>query len=177
MPRLPYPDLDGSDDRKRVEAKARDQRGGVLLNLYRMLLHSPVVADAWLGLGTAIRYRTGIGDLHRELSICLIALLTDCEYEWVQHAVLAEEAGATAEQLADLLAWETSPHFDEGDRVVLRYVERAALGRPMHDDEFERLAAIMSDETILELTALVGYYTGLSRFLVALGVDDEGEGG
>ena len=175
MPHLPYPGPEPSSDRIRVESAARAQRGGKLLNLYRMLLHSPVVAEAWLGLGTAIRYRTGISPRQRELSICLISLLNDCEYEWHQHAREAVEAGVGVDELGDLTSWRSSRHFDEKDRTVLHYVEQTTLGHPLHDDEFERLSQLLDETQIVELTALVGYYTGLSRFLIALGVDDSDE--
>lgn len=140
-----------------------------------MLLHSPDIAEAWLGLGTAVRYGTGISDRHRELSICLIALLSDCEYEWAQHSPEALRAGVTREELDSLASWQPSSFFDADDRAILAYVERASLGEPIRDNEFDDLRRLFDEPRIVELTALVGYYTGLSRFLVALGVDEAGE--
>jgi alkylhydroperoxidase family enzyme len=175
MPRIPYPNTESSHERARAASAAREKRGGKLLNLYLMLLHSPHIAEAWLGLGTAVRYGTGISDRHRELSICLIASLSDCEYEWAQHAPEAMAAGVGRGELDSLASWESSGYFDEDDRAILRYVEHASLGQPIHDDEFDDLTRLFDEQRIVELTALVGYYTGLSRFLVALGVDEAGE--
>ncbi len=175
MPRISYPDPHSSPDYARIEGAARDQRGGKLLNLYRMLLHSADVAEPWLALGTAIRYRIGISARHRELSICLISLLNDCEYEWTQHAPEAAKAGVGAEELSQLATWVSSRCFDEADRAVLRYVERTTLGGRVHDDEFESLSQVLDEKQIVELTALVAYYTGLARFVIALGIDDTDE--
>src|SRR3972149_1442468 len=54
MARTAYPDTPEASLAPLVERIERE-RGGKLLNLYRMLLHSPPVAQGWLGLFTAIR--------------------------------------------------------------------------------------------------------------------------
>jgi AhpD family alkylhydroperoxidase len=175
VPLIPYPPPSDTADRLAIEAKVRTARGGRFLNLYRMLLHSPPVADGWLALGTAARYRTQLTGRQRELTICLIALLNDCEYEWAEHAPEAIRAGVSPQELEQLATWRSSGLFARDDRAVLGYVASVALARAVDRELADELRLVLDDRQVLELTAVVGYYTGLARFLIALGIDASGE--
>lgn len=175
MTLIPYPLASDAPDRVAIEEQIRAERGGRLLNLYRMLLHSPPVAEGWLALGTAARYRTQLTGRQRELTICLIALLNDCGYEWDQHASEAIAAGVRPEELAQLGTWRKSDLFAREDRAVLGYVESVTLAQAVGSPVAEELRLVLDDRQVLELTAVVGYYTGLARFLIALGIDSSGE--
>lgn len=174
-PLIPYPLPSDAADRLAIEAKVRAARGGRLLNLYRMLLHSPPVADGWLALGTAARYRTQLTGRQRELTICLVALLNDCEYEWTQHTPEAIREGVSPQELDQLATWRSSAVFTRDDRAVLGYAESVTLGWAADRGLADEIRRVLDDRQVLELTAVVGYYTGLSRFLSALGIDASGE--
>jgi hypothetical protein len=73
MARIPYPDLHNPELSPFIE-RIKHERGGRLLRLYQMLLHSPSVAEGWLALFTAIRERASLPDRYREL-----ATLRRCE--------------------------------------------------------------------------------------------------
>ena len=53
MARLPYADLSAPDASPLVERIVAER--GSVLHLYQMLLHSPPVAEGWLGFMTAVR--------------------------------------------------------------------------------------------------------------------------
>src|SRR5699024_1153987 len=94
------------------------ERGSVL-HLYRMLLHSPPVAEGWLGLLTAIRQQCGLADDIRELVIMRIAALNDAAYEADQHGPIALAAGLSPEQLEALRSDNPTPCFDERQTAVI----------------------------------------------------------
>ncbi|MEO8136235.1 MAG: carboxymuconolactone decarboxylase family protein, partial [Betaproteobacteria bacterium] len=52
MARMPYAETTATDIAQLAE-QIKAERGGKMLNLYRMLLHSPPVARGWLNLFTA----------------------------------------------------------------------------------------------------------------------------
>lgn len=174
MPRIPYPDLDTDDAVRAAASAAGAARGGTLINLYRMLLHAPPLASAWLGLGTHLRYGGALDDRTRELVVCLVARRTASEYEWHHHAPLARAAGVTDEQLAAVGRWQDeSTLFGHADIDVLDYAE-AVLAARVDDERVARARSHLGDPGLVELTALVAYYLGASRFLDALGVEAEG---
>lgn len=174
MPHLPYPDLD-ADATRVAERTARGARDGRLPNLYRMLLHSPQLATAWLGLGSHLRYHGALDDRTRELVTCLVGTRAGSAYELHHHAPLALKAGVSQEQLDALATWESSGLFDERERPLLAYVD-ATLDATVRPDDVRHMQAELTDAELVELTALVSYYLGVSRFVRALEVDIESDG-
>ena len=74
MARVPYADDSAHPE---LAGRIREQRGGTLLNLYRMLLNCPPVAEGWLSLLTAVRQQCALPALYRELVILRVAILND----------------------------------------------------------------------------------------------------
>ena len=60
MARVPL--IDETDHPELAEsiAKIKGARGGRLINIYRLTLHSPALANAWFDLNQAVRYGTEI---------------------------------------------------------------------------------------------------------------------
>src|SRR5436853_5904657 len=83
--------------------------GGKLLNLDRMLLHSPNFAKGWNGMFAAIRGQLTLPGNLRELPIMAIAVLNKAEYEWAQHESEYLKAGGTKAQLAALRNRDADP--------------------------------------------------------------------
>ena len=78
----------------------RRRRGGDLLNLDRILLHSPHFASGWNHLFGTLRGNSIIIDAkYRELAICCVAVLNSAEYEFYQHEKPWRDAGASDGQV------------------------------------------------------------------------------
>ena len=69
--------------RANVEA-VRARRGGHLLNLDRMLLHSPELTRGWNSYLGAVRTRLSVSPRLREIAICTVAVLNQAEYEFMK---------------------------------------------------------------------------------------------
>jgi AhpD family alkylhydroperoxidase len=166
MARIPYADLNNPEAKPLVE-RIVAERGGVL-HLYQMLLHSPPVASGWLNYLTAIRQQSTLSGALRELVIMRIAILNGAPYEAEQHAPIALKEGVTQAQLNELATWQDSTLFDAIQRAVLGYTD--AMTRDIHvsPEIFAAVKAVMSDRLLVELTATVGAYNMVSRFLEAL---------
>ena len=178
MPRIPYVPQDLAEPRDVVEA-VRRRRGGELLNLDRMLLHSPPVAMGWNALLGAIRTETTAPWKLRELVMCAVAVLNGAEYEWTQHAPLFRKAGGTEEQLAamrDPVGALLAPEgvFDAAERATLALSIEMTRGVRVSDATMDALKrALADDRQVFELVATVAAYNMVSRVLVALGVEPE----
>ena len=82
-------------------AKIKGARGGRLINIYRLMLHSPALANAWFELNQAVRYGTEIDGQSRELAVIRVAILNDVDYVQRAHGpAYALKEGLTAEQVA-----------------------------------------------------------------------------
>ena len=173
MARVPYVDDHTNPELKPIADRIRAQRGGRVLNLYRVLLNNPKLADAWLHLFTVIRQQCELPARYRELVIMAIAVLNGADYEYRHHAPIALEAGLTQAQLDALPRWRQSSVFDAAERAVLAYAE--SMTREIHvpDAVFEAVAVHFQPRETVELTATIAGYNLVSRFLEALKVDDE----
>lgn len=170
--RLEYIDLGSAEaEARRAAESVKLSRGGDLPNLYHIMLHSPPVTEAWLHLGTAIRYRTEIDGRLRELAICAVAKATGSAYEWAQHAHLARAAGVTGKQLDALDKGPPWEPFDRTERACLGVVTAVVHNATLSDDDVESVLEACGQRGLLELTALAAYYSGVARFLTALEVD------
>ena len=168
MARIPYADPDRPEVRALAE-RIRAERGSVL-HLYRMLLHSPAVAEGWLAYLTAIRHRSALPGAIRELVIMRVAVLNGAPYEADQHAPIALREGVTQAKLDALAAWENSDLFDARERAVLAYTDAMTRQIQVPPEVFSVVRAAFDDKLLVELTATVAAYNMVSRFLEALQV-------
>src|ERR1700750_1223444 len=79
------PDSDQAGPKELVDAIRARRTGGKLLNLDRMLLHSPAFAKAWTSMFAARRGQLSLPAKLREICIMAIGTLNHADYEWAQH--------------------------------------------------------------------------------------------
>jgi len=173
MARIPYADPEASPDIAQLVAQIKSERGGRLLNLYKMLLHSPPVARGWLNLFTAIRQQTVLPGRYRELAILRVAVVNGADYEFVAHVPFALKEGCTAEQIEGVRMGSLAPGFDARERAVLAYAEAMTRDVRVGDPVFGRVRELFSEREIVELTATIAGYNLVSRFLEAMAIDHE----
>jgi AhpD family alkylhydroperoxidase len=172
MARLPYPDIDRTELAALVE-RIKRERGGRMLNLYRMLLHSPPMAEGWLAFFTSVRQKGALSGRHRELAILRIAVINGARYEFEAHAPFALKEGLTQAQL-DALAADRAPEgLTEADRAVLAYADAMTRAVRVPDDVFARVRSHFAERELVELTVTIAGYNCVSRFLEAIQVDHE----
>jgi alkylhydroperoxidase family enzyme len=170
MARIAYPDTTQASLAPLVERIERE-RGGKLLNLYRMLLHSPPVAQGWLGLFTAIRQQCELPGRCRELAILRIAVLNGADYEFGAHVPFALAEGLTEAQVEALKAGREPEGLTEIDRAVLAYTDAMTRQVRVPDAVFDAVRKRFDERGVVELTATIAGYNLVSRFLEALQVD------
>jgi alkylhydroperoxidase family enzyme len=158
----------------------RARRGGTLLDLDRMLLHSPALARGWNAHLGAVRTGLGLDAKLLELAICRVAVLNGADYEFEQHLPLYLKAGgseSSARALRSLGAdGDDRAQFSEPERAVLRLALEMTRDVSVSDDTFERVRiALRDDRRVVELVAAIATYNMVSRFLVALGIESEGK--
>ena len=166
MARLPYADLSAPEGRPLVDRIVRER--GSVLHLYQMLLHSPPVAEGWLGYLTAIRQKSSLSPALRELVIMRVAVINGAPYEAEQHAPIALKEGVTQAQLDDLASWESAGSFSPEQRAVLALTDGMTRNVQIPPAAVTAVRAFLNDRQVVELVATVGAYNMVSRFLEAL---------
>ena len=177
MPRIQYQPAD-IDSPEELVAAIRARRGEALLNLDRMLLHSPPFAKGWNEFLREVRSGLSLSPKLRELAICGVAVLNGAEYEFHHHAPEFIKVGGTAAQVEALLNFEAAANetaiFDAAERAVIRLTLEMTREVQVGDNSFAAVrAALPDDRSMVELVGVIAAYNMVSRFLVALGVEPE----
>jgi len=175
---IPYkPDDDQAGPKEVVDAIRARRPGGKLLNLDRILLHSPAFAKGWNGLFGAIRGQLAVPAKLRELAIMAVGALNQADYEWVQHEPEFLKAGGTQAQLAALKnvpsALKNDKLFDEPERATLALTLEMTRSIKVSDATLKRVRGLLPLDQVVELIGTIAGYNMASRFLVATGVELE----
>ena len=179
MPRIAYQPENLAEPAALVDA-IRARRGGRLLHLDRMLLHSPSLAAGWNGHLKAVRNELALDPRLRELAMCAVASLNGAHYEFHHHAPEFMRAGGTARQVEALREPERAAQqaglFDDTARAALRLTIEMTRQVTVSDGTFADVHAALGDRRTVELVGVIATYNMVSRFLVALGIEPEPAG-
>jgi len=175
-PRLPYQPIDLAEPAELVQA-VRKRRGGELIELDRMLLHSPALTNGWNQYLGAVRTQLSLDQKIGEMVICTVAILNGADFEFGQHAPLFTKAGGTQAQTDALSqpdkAAANSALFSPAETAALTLCIEMTRHVRVNDDTINALRKHMSDQSVVELVATIAAYNMVSRFLVALNIHDQ----
>src|SRR4026208_106431 len=133
-------------------SKIKGARGGRLINIYRLMLHSPALANAWFYLKQAVRYGTEIDGQSRELAVIRVAILNDVEYVQRAHGpAYALKEGLTPEQVSVIANWHPSKLCDARQRALLAYTDAMTREIGVPDAVFAEVENHFSERQIVEL--------------------------
>jgi AhpD family alkylhydroperoxidase len=173
MSRIPLIEEDQHPELAPLISQIKAERGGRFLNLYRTLAHSPGIAAGWLHLFTEIRQRAKLDGASRELAIMRVAVINGADYEYKAHVPFALKEGITQAQIDALSGWSVSDAFTPKLRAVLAYTD--SMTREIHvpDAIFAAVREHFDERETVELTATIGGYNLVSRFLEAVQMPHE----
>jgi 4-carboxymuconolactone decarboxylase len=154
--------------------KIRSGRRGTVINVYKLLLHSPTIAEIWLELINAARWKTELDGRLREIVIIRVGHLNRCSYVVNQHVpLLALAEGLTQEECDALAEWRASRLFSKRERAALGFTDASTREVEVADLVFDALRPHFSERQIVELAVLVGAYNMHTRMCQALAIDPQ----
>jgi alkylhydroperoxidase family enzyme len=105
---------------------------------------------------------------HRELAILRVATVRDCEYEWLQHVVIGEDIGLSADEIHRTRTLEGWSPFET---ALLTAVDELIASAKVSDDTWAALAAQLDTRQLMDLVFTVGGYDALAMALLSFGVE------
>ena len=166
--RIPLPDPAEMDAaQRRVHDAIIAGPRGTLIGPLRAAIHNPDLAERWSALGEVLRYRTSLPKRLSELAIVVTGRRWTSQIEWWVHAKAAADAGLPA-AILDAIRDGKAPDFTEADDALV-YEFAAALQQTGQVPRalYDRAVARFGVAGVVELTALIGYYTMVSMTLNA----------
>jgi len=171
---IPYVTDDKAGPPDLIEAIRSRRPGGKLLNLDRILLHSPNFTKGWNTMFAAIRGQLALPGKLRELPIMAIAVLNKADYEWAQHESEFLKVGGTREQLAALKQMKADPKlFDPTELAALQLTTEMTRDVQAKKATIDKLRSLLPDQQVIELIGTIAGYNMVSRFVLATGVEIE----
>jgi 4-carboxymuconolactone decarboxylase len=143
---------------------------GELRGPLRAALHRPELADKWSQFGELLRYRTSLPARLSELAILVTARACRCDLEWHIHEEMAVKAGLERPIIEDILAGRRPAAADAEAQAIYDYADELNRSKTVSEDVYQRVLARWEAVGVVELTALVGYYTMVAMTLNAHGI-------
>lgn len=166
MPRIPPISEESlTDAQRRVYDKVVAGPRGTIIGPLRAVLHSPELADRWQSLGEYLRFNSCLPVALRELAIITVGRYWNSELEWLVHARLALEAGI-ANDVIESIRTASPPAFADAEQAYVYDFARELLqyGNAT-DDTYAAVRDRLGTVGIVELTAIIGYYTMVAMTL------------
>ncbi|MEQ9126513.1 MAG: carboxymuconolactone decarboxylase family protein, partial [Alphaproteobacteria bacterium] len=141
------------------------------LNVIKALMHHPDLFRRWSVLANHFLYKCTLPASARELLILRVAWLTDCEYEWSQHAKMSAEAcGFGRGHLADIQAGAGASRWNTAQKALLALADSLVLGLRVPDRVWDHVVDNWEERQAIDAVGLIGNYVMLAMALNALGV-------
>lgn len=146
------------------------------LGLFRTLVRNLPLAQAMRPLGSHLLSRRSTIPLRaREIAIDRVCARLGCEYEWGVHAaIFGASAGLDDDALrATVRGKRDDPAWSAEDALIVGLVDSLIDTHGVPDDLWSVLAERFSDEQLLALVVLVGWYHAIAFVLNAVRVERE----
>ncbi|MES1976677.1 MAG: carboxymuconolactone decarboxylase family protein [Pseudomonadota bacterium] len=168
MSRIPFPTPDTmSPEQRAVYDKVVSGPRGKVEGPLRAALYNAELADKWQALGALLRYGTGLSPRLSETAILATGLVGRSPFEWYAHRRESEKIGIETDVLDAMLAGTEPPFRSNEEAVVYKYATELATHRSVSDATYAKALELFGARTVVELTALVGYYTMVAMTLNA----------
>ena len=135
---------------------------GTVPRIFHLLLESPDLAALVQELGAFCRYRTGLPPHLSELAILVVAQHWEAAYEWRIHIGEARKAGVPEASIAAIEAGRRPDFRDADSALIYDFATTFFRQNDVSDALFEGAVARFGRRTVIELAAILGYYSMLA---------------
>ncbi|HEV7888173.1 MAG TPA: hypothetical protein VGO92_11490 [Acidimicrobiales bacterium] len=144
---------------------------GGLIGPFNAWVTAPAVGERAAKLGEALRFDASIERHLVELAIITVGAHWQAEFEWWAHTGFARTAGIGEDVIAAIREGRPPPLTAGSPEAVVHEFARQLVSTGRVDDgAYAAASALLDDQAMVELVALVGYYSLVSMTLNAFRV-------
>ncbi len=166
LPLLKREDLDESG--KKIMDRITGTKTRVLTSMEGpsgIRLYSPRVAEMHYEISQYLRFQSGLSGTARELAILITAREMDSPFEWAAHEPVGLKEGISQSTIDVIKYRKGVEGLPEMEAVVIQ-LGRQILGKKKVDsDTFARALKIFGPKQLVDVVALMGYYTSVAALL------------
>lgn len=168
MARIPlFPIENMTEEQRRVYDAVVSGPRGVVVGPLRAALHRPELADKWQQFGEILRYRTSLPPRLSELAILVTARHWTSQLEWQQHAPAALKGGLSAAVIEAIRAGRRPAFTQEDEAAIFEFSLQLQEKKSIENKAYQKTLDLIGVQGVVELTALIGYYTMVAMTLIA----------
>ena len=174
MPAVTLVETPATDELREFYERIERTSGGMgVLNVFKVMAHTPQLMQSWWGMMAVLFARLQLDPRLRELAILRLFQVKRTAYGFAHHVRIGKQVGITDEQIAALDGYAESGLFSEVDKLVLEYTD--AVTRL--DDASPRLATALrehlSEQELVELTFCIANWNLMAHLLLPLEIELE----
>lgn len=164
--RLAPPDFEHLNTQQQAvhDAIAAGPRGGVRGPL-AIWLHRPVLAERAQSLGEYCRFDSALEPRLSEVAILVTARFWGSEFEWLTHKKSALAAKVSPRAIEAIRCGEVPVDLQPDEMAVHDFALRLHAQRTVDEKTYQRAASLLGDVGVVDLVAILGYYTLISMTL------------
>jgi alkylhydroperoxidase family enzyme len=125
------------------------------------LAHQSELFERFLPV-TLVLQQGELGWRRRELVVLRLAYRRNCKYIWRQHVTIGRAAGMSEDDVALVAGAPDHPHWRPAESVLLRAVDQLVENSGIDGPTWSALASTLSPAQLVELTIVVGHYSGMA---------------
>lgn len=156
-PRHPYPKTDPG------RPKA--------LNALGVLAHHTPLTTAYHRFNGYVQFGTTLTQRQRELLVLRVAHVRRCEYEWLQHTVLAGDAGMSELEIARVAEGADATGWSPLEAALLRAADELVADACISDGTWATLTDDLDTKELMDVVFTVGAYEVLAMAFNSFGIE------
>ena len=144
---------------------------GGLVGPFNALLHSPEIGTRIHEFGEAIRFSSSLPQNLLEIAVLVIGREWSAQFEWWAHERFARRDGVGEEVIRAIKERRDPPAGDPAERAVHRFCRELIDTRRVSDATYKATVELLGEAGVVELVALLGYYSVVSMLLNVFAVE------
>lgn len=166
MPRVSLPSPEEMNPEQRaVYDEVVSGRRGKLVGPLRAVIISPELAGRWSRLGEYLRYSTVLPPKLNELAIIVTGRRWNSQIEFSVHAEAARAAGLDPASIEAIRVGAAPRFSDAAEAEIYAFARAIHETGTVPDALHDAVKARWGERGVVELTALIGYYTMVAIML------------
>ena len=124
-------------------------------------------------VGAFCRYETSLPPRLSELAIIIVARYWSADVEWFAHSTIALDNGVS-QTIVDAIEQDQRPKFENDDEALIYDLTKSILEiKRVPDELYQQAKSKLGNKTLLELTAIIGYYCNIAVQLNVFEIPDQ----
>lgn len=137
-------------------------------------LHSPDLLSRGQNLGLYARFQSSLPPRLSELCILMMASHWKASGEWIDHEPIAKELGVDAAALENLRQGRPAKFGKDDEIAIYEFAQELLHKRVVSDATYARTKAVLGERGMLDVVAVLGYYSFIAMSMKAFAQVPEG---